>query len=286
VHDQLTANGGAQEYPVVMARVGQLGHLGVALASVVAIGVLAVGGSFELLGWMTVAFHVVSIGLVLALPDVSFVAAGDQTTLGLAGTWWTTLRSGIAEARASIDVFRLVLLGAFVEGLFIFDEYVPLLARDRGASDATVPILVLIVWVGLLVGGEVIARRPSIAGRTVGLLLLAGAVAMTLAIVATPLWTLPLIGVGYIALQAGWVTIDARLQERVGPQNRATVTSVKGFLAGLISGFGFVMIGLTTRGSDARPGLYVAVAVIGALGLRVIRWLPDRRPADLDTGSI
>jgi len=278
VHDQLTAAGGEREYPVVMARVGQLGHLGVALASVVAIAVLAFGGSFEQLGWVTVAVHVISIGLVLTLPDVSFISADQRSDVGLVEGFRTTLRAGIAEARASVEVFHLVILGAFVEGLFLFDEYVPLLARDRGASDATVPILVLIVWAGLLIGGEVVARYPAVTGRTVGLLLVAGAAAMALAMIATPLWTLPLIGVGYIAMQANWVTIDARLQERVGPHNRATVTSVKGFLAGLISGVGFLMIGLATRGTDARPGLYVAVIVIGVIGLATIRWLPDRRP--------
>lgn len=278
IHDQLTARDAAGDYPVVMARVNQLGHLGIALASIVAIVVLGIGGTFEQLGWMTVGFHTLSVGLVSTLPDVNWVSAGEPATEGPIREWWKTLRAGLREARSSVDVFRLAILGAFVEGLFIFDEYVPVLARDRGASDATVPILVLVVWSALLVGGEFVARRPDASGRHLGGGLVVCTVVMIGALVSSPLWALGLIGFGYAALQANWVVIDARLQERVGPTNRATVTSVKGFGGGAISGIAFVVIGLATVGTDARPGLYAALAVVGGIGLTASFWIPDRLP--------
>jgi len=280
IHDQLTHLGASERYPVVMARVMQLGHLGVALASVVAIGVLAIDGTFLQLGWATVAIHALPIRLVLQLPDVSHISAtepGDESPLR---RWWTTLGEGIREARASADVMRLTLLGAMVEGLFIFDEYTPLLARDRGASDATVPVLVLVVWSGLLIGGEVVARRPAASGSLIGGGLVLASFVVAFGLVSSPLWSLALIGVAYAALQANWVVIDARLQERVGPSHRATVTSMKGFGGGLISGLAFIGIGFaTTPGGDSRPGLYVALAVLGLIGVLAFAWIPPRRPA-------
>lgn len=279
IHDQLTNRNAVDLYPVVMARIGQLGHLGVALAGVVAIAVLGLGGTFELLGWITVGLHALTIAGVLNLPDVSHVSATEETNDGAVAAWWKTLRAGLAEARSSIDVFRLALLGAFVEGLFILDEYVPLLARDRDASDATVPMLVLVVWSGLLVGGEFVARRPKVSGRTMGFALVVATAFTAFGLAIEPLWALALGGIGYAALQANWVVIDARLQERVSPANRATVTSVKGFGGGLISGVAFIGIGLATVDTDSRPGLLAALAVLGLVGLAATKWIPDHRPA-------
>lgn len=279
VHDQLTAHDSDDRYPIVMARLMQLNHLGIALASILAFVVLGIGGTFEQLGWLTVGFHTISVVLVSTLPDVNWVSDGEPATESAVREWWKTLRAGLEEARSSIEVRHLAILGAFVEGLFLFDEYVPVLARDRGASDATVPILVLIVWSSLLVGGEFVARRPEVSGRTVGGGLAAACVVMLGALAASPLWTLALIGVGYAALQANWLVIDARLQERVAPENRATVTSVRGFGGGAISGIGFVVIGLATTGTDARPGLYVALVVLGVVGLVATVWIPDRLPS-------
>lgn len=278
VHDQLTAHDAAGSYPVVMARLMQLGHLGIALATVVAVAVLGVGGTFEQLGWITVGFHTLSVALVSTLPDVSWVSSGAPPTEGPFREWWKTLRAGLREARSSIEIRHLAILGAFVEGLFIFDEYVPVLARDRGASDATVPILVLVVWSSLLIGGELVARRPDVSGRVLGGGLAVSSVVMIGALASSPLWMLGLIGFGYAALQANWVVIDARLQERVGPEHRATITSVKGFGGGAISGIAFVIIGMATTGTDPRPGLYAALVVLGVVGLVASIWIPDRLP--------
>ncbi len=278
IHDQLTAQNAEAEYPVVMARVSQLSHIGVASAGLAALGVLAVGGTFLQLGWVTVALHGVTIGLVLGLPNVNWVSDAGPREGSVIGAWWSTLLAGLREARASVQILHLVMLGAFVEGLFIFDEYVPLLARDRGADDSIVPLLVLVVWGGLIVGGEVAARRPAMSGKVLGTGLVAAIAVATLGLVMSPLWFLLLIAVAYAAMQTGWVVIDARLQERVGPSQRATVTSVKGFLAGLISGVAFVIIGFATNGDDSRPGLFLVLGVLAAAGLAATRWLPDRLP--------
>ena len=65
--------------------------------------------------------------------------------------------------------------------VIVVDEYVPLLARQRGASDSVLPIVFLSIWVGLLIGGELAARRTEIRGRSLSMILVAGSVAMVIA---------------------------------------------------------------------------------------------------------
>lgn len=295
IHDQLTAVGQADRYAQVMARVGQFSNLGIAAGSLVAFGSLELGSEIETLGWVTVAIHAASIAIVVTLPDVRWVAAdegeqgeGEQDEGGqdegedededptTYGAWLTGLRAGIAEATGTTVVLRIVLLGAFLEGLFVIDEYVPLLARDRGVDDAIVPLFVLAVWVGLLAGGEFVARRPSVGGRTLGATVATGAIAMLVAVWSSAAIALLLIGVGYAALEALWITGDARLQERVGSRNRATVTSVRGLLAGIIGAIGFAIVGAMSRGDDPSAGLLVILVLLAIVGAAAFVWLPDQ----------
>lgn len=72
----------------------------------------------------------------------------------------------------------------------------------------------LIVWIGLLIGGEVAARRPALRGRTLGTALVIGMAITAFAFIGDGLWSLGLIAVGYAILETTWVITDARLQER------------------------------------------------------------------------
>ena len=193
--------------------------------------------------------------------------------------WWATLRAGVRDARSDPVLIRLVVVGAMLEGLFIVDEYVPLLVRARGGIDAQASVVVFVVWVGLLVGGEVAARRPSLSGRLLGTTLIGGVAVMTLAFVTSSVWTLMLVGVGYAALQAVWIATDARLQERTPSDTRATVTSVRGFGSATISMIAFVVIGAMADGDDPTPGQFVVLAALVVAGVLVVRWLP--RPAEM-----
>ncbi len=169
---------------------------------------------------------------------------------------------------------RLLALGAALEGLFLIDEYVPLLTRARGGSDQAAPIIVLVVWIGLLIGGEVAARRPNLSGRALGSALV-GAMAVTaVAFVSDLVLALALVAIGYAVLETVWVTTDARLQERTSDVSRATVTSVRGFGSACVSMAMFAVIGIMSNGNDPTPGLFVMIAALAAAGALIARWLP------------
>ncbi len=279
IHDQLVAIGAESTYGSTMARVGQFSHGGIALGTLVASASLTLGASIEALGWLTVAIHAVSIALVLLLPEVAPVADDeDESGAGAVAEWWSTLRAGTREAFSSVPIIRLVLLGMFIEGLFIVDEYVPLIARFQGASDTVVPILVFAVWLGLLAGGEVVARRPSAQPRWLGGALVVGAAAMLAGVAGSNYWFLALVAVGYGAMEALLVVADARLQERISSDHRATVTSVRSLFAALISGIGFVVIGALSDGDDPARGVALVCVALIALGVAAVRWLPAAQP--------
>ncbi len=285
IHDQLTAAGAAHRYGPIMARVGQFSNLGLASGTLIGAGLLRVEVSLPILGWLTVAVHVCSIGLLATLPEAS-TSASDASDLehspdgqSPVAAWWATLRAGLAEVRHTPILVRLVGVSAILEGLFLIDEYLPLLARTRGGSDADAPLLVLVVWVGLLIGGEVAARRPSLSDSLLGWSLVAAMAVTALAFVGRAVWFLGLVAVGYAVLELVWVTTDARLQERISDSNRATVTSVRGFGSAIISMAWFAAIGGLSNGDDPTPGLFLAIGLLAIAGLLLARWLPSA-PAD------
>lgn len=291
IHDELAAAGEAAAYPVVMARIGQLGHVGVALGTIVASVAVTGGATIEQLGWVTVAIHVVSIRLVLSLPDVrrtlgigergSGLDAGDLDVGGSGlRAWWATLRTGLARARRSPVAKRLIVLGASLEGLLVIDEYVPILAVHRGADEAVVPLFVLSVFVGVVAGGELAACRPRLPGRTLGRAVIGGAILTGVAVAVTPAWPLVLIGAGYVALETLWIIGDARLQERIEASTRATVTSVRSFLSNLVGIAAFGVVALLASGGDPSPGLLGVALGLAIVGVLAIRWVPASRAGD------
>lgn len=151
-----------------------------------------------------------SVGAVV-LDDV----IGADPTSSYAA-WWSTLTTGVGDARRSPSLSRLVVLGEILSGLFILDEYLPLLVRARGGGDAIAPGIVLVVWVGLLIGGEVAARYPAIRSRTLGFLLTGSMALTSVTFLSDSIWSLALVAVAYACLELAWVATDARLQERPG----------------------------------------------------------------------
>lgn len=290
IHDELDQLGEASEYGKVMARMEQFSDLGIAAGTVAAFGLLRLGASILFLGWFTVMLHLVTVGLVLSLPAIERLNRQDKISDAGAiaesfSEWLSTLRAGFADAVRMADVAKLVVLGALIEGLFVFDEYVPLLGRDRGAADSLVPFLVLVVWVGRLLGSEIAARRPEIGGRPVSAMLIGGVLAMVVSLGAESIIALALIGVGYLALQVIWIVSGARLQERLSAERRATVTSIRGFGGGLVNTGAFLVIAILADGDDPRPGLFVALFVLLLVAVGSLVLLPASQRFHLDPGQ-
>ena len=280
IHDQLAAVGDERHYATVMARVSQFSNLGVAGGTLLGAGLLQLEVALDVLGWLTVAAHVGSVGLVLLLPDAGWVAtaegdpgADEPVTVR---AWWRTMRAGVRQARSTPVLAHLVVLGALLEGLFLFDEYLPLLSRDRGGSDSSAAIIVLVVWIGLLVGDEIAARRPDLRGRTLGTLVLVGSAVTAISLLTDAVWTLALLAFGYLVHEMAWIPTDARLQERADPPTRATVTSVRAFGSATIAMSFFAVVGLLSDGDDPTPGLLAALLALIVAGALLIVWLPER----------
>jgi hypothetical protein len=144
-----------------------------------------------------------------------------------------------------------------------------------------------LVFVGLLLGGEVAARRPTLGGSTVGTALVLGAAAMLVTALSGAISTIALIAVGYATLETTWLISDARFQQRIPVRTRATVTSVRAFGSGIVNGLAFVVVAVLADGDDPGPGLAVMIAVLAAVGLLATRWIPPFRPtATRDAGPV
>ena len=280
IHDELTAIGEERRYPSVMARISQFSNLGVATGTLVGIVLLSERIGIEIslagLGWLTVAAHAGSITLVRSMPDVRWVTdVGEPVTFA---SWFRTLRTGIAEARRAPILAKLIALGAMLEGLFLFDEYVPLLSRARGGTDADAAVIVFVVWIALLIGGEVAARRPDLTGRVIGVGLLVGVAVTASSLLTDPVWTLALLAVGYGIHEIAWTPTDARLQERAPATTRATVTSVRGFGSATVSMTFFAVVAGMSEGDDPTRGLLAALGLLAIAAVLLVVWLPDRVP--------
>jgi len=280
IHDELTSIGGERHYPKVMARVSQFSNLGVAAGTMLGAGLLQIGVGLPALGWITVAAHAGSITLVSRMPDVRWVAHGDdpEHRPGWSyAAWWATLKAGLRQARQAPLVAKLIAVGAMQEGLFVIDDYIPLVTRQRGGVDWNASIVVLIVWIGLLAGGELAARRPNLSSGMLGTTMVIGSAVMAVALLLDRVWPLVLIAIGYGAFEATRIASDARLQNRLPTATRATVTSVRGFGSASISMAAFVLVGLMSDGDDPTPGLLVIISITAVAGILIIRWLPEYR---------
>ncbi|MEM9039620.1 MAG: MFS transporter [Actinomycetota bacterium] len=287
IHDELSADGEADAYGVVIARANQAGNVGVALGALAAIPIVASGAGIAVVGWITVAFNVLTVVLVLRLPDVRWVsdptAVPSVTSVGPGRQFDATtdraptdvddsgagVRAALADVRRSDMAGRLLLVGSAIGGLAIIDEFVPLLARVRGASDAAVPVVYVLVWLGLVLGSEIAARRPDLGPRPIAAFIAVGGIASIVAVATEPFLLLGLIAVGYAAIEVAWTIGDARLQARLPAATRATATSLRGVGEGIIGGAALGMVGLLS-GPDDDPtaGMLIlagALLVLAAL---------------------
>ncbi|GAA4958868.1 hypothetical protein GCM10023238_27080 [Streptomyces heliomycini] len=67
-------------------------------------------------------------------------------------SWTATLRAGLAGARADRSYAGRLLVPAVGAVWGALDEYTPLLVRETGVADGTVPCLLLLIWAGATAG--------------------------------------------------------------------------------------------------------------------------------------
>ncbi|MEU2613679.1 MFS transporter [Micromonospora sp. NPDC007271] len=293
VFTELERVGAADRYARLMGRARTAEVFAAATSGALAGPVLAAGG-FPAVGAASVAGGLLAAVVATRFPEHRPAAAagpgaGEQTP-GVAGSavpptvadgsdepgWLDSLRAGLAEARADRTVRAALLLVPAVAAIWGgLDEYTGLLARDTGAAAATVPLLLLLLWAGMTVGGLLApAGERLTTGGYAALLVLAASALAAGALVGRPAGFV-LLAVAFAAFQLATVLADVRLQARITGPARATVTSVAGMATDLTiivfyAGYG-VLAGVT--------GNRVAFALAALPYLALAAWLADGRGA-------
>ncbi|WP_431942952.1 MFS transporter [Micromonospora marina] len=242
-------------------------------------GVLA-GPVFALGGYLAVGAASVATCLLAAAVAARFPEHRTPPATPVPGAadeepgWLDSLRLGLGEVRADRRVRAAVLLVAAVTAIWGgLDEYTGLLAADIGMAEVGVPLLLLLVWAGMTVGGLLapLGERLSHRGYA-GLLVFASAATAAGALLRHPAGFL-LLATAFAAFQLATVLADVRLQARIAGPARATVTSLAGMATDLTivafyGGYGLL------AGAVGNPAAF-AVAVLPYL--LVALWLVTGR---------
>ncbi|WP_328654717.1 MFS transporter [Micromonospora sp. NBC_00330] len=292
VWTELDRLGAVGRYARVLGRARTAGVLGVVVSGVLAGPVLAVGG-YPAVGAASVLACLLATIVATRLPEHRAPAAvrvpvaepamaarpvgaappgqdepaspDDDGDLG----WWDTLRAGVSQVRTRPPVRAAVLLVAVVAADWgALDEYTPLLALDTGVGAQAVPLLLLLLWAGVTVGGLLAPAGERLGSRGYAALLgLVGVALATGALLRHPAGFV-LLAVAFGAAQLATVLADARLQARITGTSRATVTSLAGMATDVLiivtyAGYGL----LATAAGNAlafalTAGAYLVVALV------------------------
>ncbi|MDN0196273.1 MFS transporter [Streptomyces sp. S.PNR 29] len=270
VHDELDRLGAADRYARVMGRTRAAGLLAVMASMGLAGPVFAFGG-YQAVGAASVLALLLAAATATRFPEHRKARAeGDG--------WAATLRAGLAEARADRSVRGALLLVPAVTAVWgALDEYSPLLVRDTGVAEETVPYLLLLIWAAATAGGLLAGAAERLGTAGLAGLLAGAAIALAAgAAVGTPAG-LGLVALAFGGFQSASVLADARLQERIDDTARATLTSVAGLgtsLATIVVYGAYAAAGSVTSHGTAFTWFavpYLLTALLLAAGARAAR---------------
>ncbi|MEI5521808.1 MFS transporter [Streptomyces brasiliscabiei] len=223
VYDELDRLGAADRYARINGRAQAVGMVAVMAAMGLAGPVLDFGG-YPAVGAASVLVCVLTSLVAVRFPEHREPVAPGKDA---AASTLATLRTGLAEVRRDRSIRGAMLLVPAVGAVWgALDEYTPLLVRDTGVAERTVPYLLLLIWVGPAIGSLLTGAGERLRAAGLGVVLAGSACALAVgALMGTPA------GIGLVAVAFGGfqlvnVLADARLQDRIEGARRATLTSV------------------------------------------------------------
>ncbi|MGW3987538.1 MFS transporter [Streptomyces sp. NPDC004830] len=251
VYDELDHQAAAGAYARVMGRARAARLLGTVASIGLAAPVFARGG------YPAVGAASVLACLLAALTATRFPEHRARPGGGGDG-WAATLRSGLAGVRGDRAVRGALLLVPAVAAVWgALDEYTPLLVRDIGVADATVPWLLMLIWAGVTAGSLLTGPAERLGTAGLAALLAVGALALAVGAAARSLSGIVPVALAFAAFQLAEVLADVRLQHRIDESRRATLTSV--------AGLGTELATVATFGVYALLGTELAHATVFAL---------------------
>ena len=130
-YDALAGWGATDRYATLMGR-ARSGYLASTLAATALAAPLVEVGGYVLPGLVGAGAALAAGLLALTLPEEERRTERSDDSRDALAEWWTTLRDGLADVSRTALLRRAVLVTALLTGLMAFDEYLPLLAADRG----------------------------------------------------------------------------------------------------------------------------------------------------------
>jgi MFS family permease len=273
VYEELERQGAPERYVRIMGRARAAGHVAIMAALALAGPVFAWGG-YPAVGAASVLACLASAATATRFPE-------DRPAAEAAGDGWaTTLRDGLAEVRRSRPLRGALVLipavGAVWEAL---DEYTPLLVRDTGVADATVPYLLLLIWAGATAGSLLAGACGRLGTAGLAAVLAVAALALAAGAAARTPAALVLVAVAFGGFQLATVLADVRLQHRIDDAARATLTSVAGLGSdlGTVAVYG-VYAAVETRTAHSTAFMVLAVPYLVTAAVLVLGRRVRRRP--------
>jgi MFS family permease len=220
VYDQVESGA----YAKIMGRSGTVGILAMLAATLLATPAFTAGG-YRLVGIISIA--TVTLGGLLALRLPSFAGTGTEADDRSAGSYAVLLRSGLRESVRTPSMIRIALIAALLPGFSALDEYLPLLARDKGAPTAYVPLLFALTALAMAAGSALAGRYAASLPRVIA----AAAALLALGALIPHLAGMIAVSAAFGLLQFGMIRAETRLQDEITGPARSTVLSVSGFAA-------------------------------------------------------
>ncbi|GHH21311.1 MFS transporter [Streptomyces lanatus] len=255
VYDELDRLGAAGRYAGVMGRARAARLLGTVSSIGLAAPVFARGG-YAAVGAASFVACVLTAAVATRFPEHRVrPETGDD------GGWATTLRTGLADVRGDRSVRGALLLVPAVAAVWgALDEYTPLLVRDIGVAEATVPYLIMLIWAGVTLGSLLTGPAERLGTTGLAALLAGSALALAVGAAARSLTGIALVSLAFAGFQLAEVLADVRLQHRIDESRRATLTSVASLgteLATVVTFAGYALLG-----TDAAHSTVFAVLAI------------------------
>jgi Major Facilitator Superfamily len=257
------------------------------LAATLAAAPLLAFGGYRLVGWVSVGIALLQGAFAWSLPRAPQVASAQEPGLRPNGDfvrrYVSMLVDGLSEVRRRAVVRHVVMLAALVMGITAFDEFFPLLALDKGADPAVIPLLVGMTVLGQMTGTALAGWTARISGSAMArALALAAGLVVIGALIDQPLAFIS-IGLGYGVVSNAIIVTESRLQDAIEGPARATVTSVAGLSSEVVAVGIYCLFAL---GSSAMSVSATVAAIAGLmLGVAYVtpRWLPAPRPPTAGT---